>query len=222
MLYIISLGPGDPDLITVKAIKALEECDVIFVPVRSKTLEWQGSVAYRILSRLEQNFESKFQPVYTPMSYSPDSWKDQVEQIANACKSNNTVGFVTLGDAAVYSSAYYLLSIIKERYNSIYENTKVIPGVTSISYASAKVKIPLCIGNSSLEIVPMHREDVKVTKVYMRLHKGDDVSSLKGNEIYYFENLGLENEAYGEGTPGVIENYLTVIINFNEEQKING
>ncbi|OGI03273.1 MAG: hypothetical protein A2Y25_05070 [Candidatus Melainabacteria bacterium GWF2_37_15] len=219
MFYIISLGPGDPDLITIKAIKALEKCDIIFVPVRSKILEWEGSVAYKILSRLEHNFQSKFQPIYTPMSYNPESWKDQVEQIASACITNKTVGFVTLGDAAVYSSAYYLLSIIKEKYNSIYENTEVIPGVTSISYASAKVKIPLCLGNSSLEIVPMHREDVKSTKVYMRLHKGDDVRSLKGEELYYFENLGMENEAYGEGTPGIIENYLTVIINFNEGQK---
>lgn len=220
MFHIISLGPGDPDLITVKALKTLEKCDVIFVPVRLKNLSWEGSVAYKILSGVDSKLESKFSPIYTPMSYNPDSWQDQVEQIKQACEVKNNVGFVTLGDAALYSSAYYLLNIIKEKYKSIYENTEVVPGVTSISYASAKVKTPLCLGDCSLEIVPMHKQDPKSTKVYMRLHKGDDVSGFTGDNLYYFENLGFENETYAKGNPGIIENYLTILIDFTEFKEV--
>ena len=229
--YIISLGPGNPELITIQALKVLEDCDVIFVPVRSSNLEWKGSVAYQILKNIYnthekwfkgsaesfnfiKSWEEKFAPIYTPMIYDPDSWKDQVSQIVNACNSNAKVGFVTLGDAGLFSSAYYLLDIIDGQHPNISQNTEVIPGISSISYASSLVKKPLCLGNSKLEIVPMHTEEIQSTKVYMRLHKGDDVSNLEGNDLYYFENLGLENESYNKGTPGIIENYLTVIINF--------
>lgn len=229
--YIISLGPGNPELITIQGLRALDECEEIFVPVRSKTLEWEGSVAYRILTSIKNThkdwfkdtpnglefidkWENKLTPIYTPMSYSKDSWKSQVEQIVKACKTKSKVGFVTLGDAAVFSSAYYLLNLIKDNHSSIYDNIEVVPGITSISYGSAKVKKPLCLGNSSLEIVPMHKEEVNPTKVYMRLHKGDDLSNLKANDLYYFENMGLENEMYGAGSPGIIENYLTFLIDF--------
>ena len=40
------------------------------------------------------------------------------------------------------------------------------------------------------------------------------MSDLKGNDLHYFENLGLDNEYYSEGTPGIIENYLTVVVDF--------
>ncbi|HBH19143.1 MAG TPA: cobalt-precorrin-2 C(20)-methyltransferase [Cyanobacteria bacterium UBA9579] len=221
--YIISLGPGNPELITIQALRVLEDCDVIFVPVRSPNLEWKGSVAYQILKNIYdthekwfkdsaesfnfiKNWEEKFAPIYTPMSYDPDSWKDQVEQILNACNSQSRVGFVTLGDAGLFSSAYYLLDIITGKHPEISQNTEVIPGISSISYASSLVKKPLCLGNSKLEIVPMHGEEIHSTKVYMRLHKGDDVSNLEGNGLYYFENLGLKNESFSKGTPGIIEN----------------
>lgn len=215
--YIISLGPGNPDLLTLQALKTLEKCDVIFVPVRSKTIRWDGSVAYKILSsvkELSEQARNKFSPIYTPMSYSPDAWQEQVDQIVSVCVSGKTAGFVTLGDAAIYSSAYYLLNIIKDKHIDLYKESEVIPGVSSLSYASARVTKPLCLGNTGLEIVPMHQEETKSTKVYMRLHKGDDTNKLDGNDLYYFENLGLDNENFGVGTPGVIENYLTVVIDF--------
>jgi len=223
--YIISLGPGDPELITIKALKALQDCDVIFIPTRSKNNEWDGSVAYNILKKItsihnayfntdSSDIEAKFKPVYTPMNYNPESWQDQVNTIAKACDLYSNVGYVTLGDAGLYSSAYYLLEIVSKNHNNILEKTEIIPGITSISSCSALVKKPLCLGNTSLEIIPMHGEDIKTTKVYMRLHKGDDVSHLNSENIYYFENLGLDNEAYGEGTPDIINNYLTVMIDF--------
>ena len=204
--YIVSLGPGNPELITIQALKTLESSDVIFVPVRSSKLEWKGSVAYQILKNIHntnddwfktqldsfnfiKKWEEKFVPIYTPMSYDPESWKDQVEQIVNACNVNTKVSFVTLGDAALFSSAYYLLDIIAQNHPLVYDNTKIVSGISSLSYASALVKKPLCLGNSKLEIVPVHGEELQSTKVYMRLHKGDDLSDLQGNDLYYFENF---------------------------------
>lgn len=213
MFYLISIGPGNPDLITLQAINTLKKCDIVFVPVRSKDLNWEGSVAYKIIKKIDPGLETKLRPLYTPMNYSPDAWNDQVETIVSAYSSDKSVGYVTMGDAGVYSSAYYLLNIIKDKYSRIYEETEVIPGITSFSYASAKVKKPLCLGDSGLEILPMHRKEKSSTKVYMRLHKGDEIN----DDLYYFTNLGLEGEVFGKGTPGKIEKYLTLLIDFQEE-----
>lgn len=233
--YIISLGPGHPELITIQALKALHDCSTVFVQTRSKIGEWKGSIAYNILKKIHEThekwfsnysetfdfiktWEEKFIPIHTPMNFSVEAWQSQVEAIADICKKHSKVGYVTLGDAGVFSSAYYLLDIINEKYPEIYENTEVIPGITSFSYASAKVKKPVCLGDSKLEVIPMHADNYSSTKVYMRLHKGDDMRELKGNDLYYFENLGLDNEAYNKGIPETIENYLTVIVDFADQK----
>ena len=238
--FVISIGPGHPDLITIQALKALKECDIVFLPARNQPAKdqkfsWNGSVAYKILSKIRetysewfhtasgfdfiQNWENKFKPLYTPMNYSHEAWKTQVDTIVSACNQYKKIGFVTLGDAAIYSSAYYLLDIIKNEYSEIYEKTEIISGISSISYASALVKKPLCLGNTSLEILPMHTDEVKSTKVYMRLHKGDDLRQFTGDELYYFENIGLENEAYGKKVPEIVNNYLTLLVDFADVQK---
>lgn len=224
--YIISLGPGDPELITIKALKALQDCDVIFLPVRNKNNDCTGAVSYNILNKIinthtifnVDNIYQKLKAVYSPMNYSQDAWNQQVNEIIKSFQSFNTIGYVTLGDAGLYSSAYYLLEIIEKNYPQVFKNTIIIPGITSISSCSALAKKPLALGNSSLEITPAHAENISKTKVYMRLHKGDNISHLTSDNLYIFENIGLDNEKYGNEIPQTINNYLTVMIDFANKQ----
>jgi precorrin-2/cobalt-factor-2 C20-methyltransferase len=228
---IISLGPGKPELITLQALQALKECEKIFVQTRSKELTWKGSVSYRILESIIINYPEWFEilsskkeypefikdklvPIYTPMSYDRKAWDQQIAQILEAYEKCTAVGYVTLGDAGVHSSAYYLLEFIKDRAPEVYHNTEVIPGITSYSYAAAKVKKPLCLGNTLLEVIPKQLEKANTTKVYMRLHKGNNIEELNGHQLCTFKNLGLENEEVYQGKPDVIDNYLTLIIDF--------
>lgn len=229
-LSIISLGPGNAELLTIQALRALNESDVILMPTKSQD-SWDKSIAYQILDNVRKSYkdwfgnaeaafnfveswEDKFIPIYSPMDFSPETWGSQVEQLVEICSKYEKVGYTTLGDAGVFSSAYYLLEIIKEKHPEIYEVTEIIPGITSFSYASSKVKKPLCLGDSKLEIVPTHVENPDSTKVYMRFHRGDDVSIENINDLYYFENLGLEGENFGKGNPDKIKKYLTLIIDF--------
>jgi len=235
-LYIISLGPGKPELITIQALQALIECDIILVPTRSKEPNQPVSVAYNIIEKVfdkygsnfadstassgnSTNWKDKIKTYYTSMNYSSESWDSQVNDIIEAYNSDKKVGYVTLGDAGIYSSAYYLLNIIKEKYSSVYDNTEVIAGITSFSYASAMIKKPLCLGDSGLNVIPMHAESSEPGKVYMRFHKGDKTDTLKGKDLYFCKNLGMEDESCEQGLPETITHYLSLVIDFAREEK---
>jgi precorrin-2/cobalt-factor-2 C20-methyltransferase len=123
---------------------------------------------------------------------------------------------VTLGDAAVYSTVYYLLDIIKNNDKELYENCEVIPGVTSFSQASAKVKKPLCIGDSSFSIVPLLDKDVPNTTVYMRPKIGMDTASINtGKQCYTFENINYKGEKISPYKISKTTKYMTLFIDFN-------
>lgn len=237
--FIISLGPGNPETISIQALKALESCQEVFVQTRSKEKSWEGSVAFKILSSIIKNYsewfnsgsesfsflnnlENKLTPVYTSMNYTRDQWHQHVQLILESYNKHDNIGYVTLGDASIHSSAYYLLDIIEKKHKEIFKNTQIIPGITSYSYASTLVKKPLCIGDTSLQVIPKKLNTSNITKVNMRLHKAQNISDLSGNDLYYFKNLGFDDEEFGQGLPENIDKYLTLIIDFASPEAIKG
>ena len=213
----VSLGPGDTELITIKALKALESSDAICVPTKSADNSFEKSLTYKIVKQLmlEHGFEKKIIPIYTPMHFKKEDWQYQVDLLYKALKTNDTISFVTLGDSAVYSTVYYLLDIIKVQNRELYDSSEVIAGVTSFSQSSAKVKKPLCVGDSSFSIVPLLGKDVPNTVVYMRPKIGMDTSSIVENgQIYTFENLNYEGEKITNKKIAKTTKYMTLFIDF--------
>jgi precorrin-2/cobalt-factor-2 C20-methyltransferase len=138
-----------------------------------------------------------------------------VDIIYSGFQNHSTLSFVTLGDSAVYSTVYYLLDIIKVQNPKLYCNTEVIAGVTSFSEASARVKKPLCIGNSRFEIVPLIDGDVPTTTIYMRPKIGMDTAEIKPKgEIYTFENINYEGENITPYRRSRVRYYMTLFIDF--------
>jgi len=213
----VSLGPGDIDLITIKALEVLKNSDVICVPTKSSNNSFDKSMTYKIIKALmdKHNFNTKIIPVYTPMHFKKEDWQRQVDIILNEFKSNYKVSFVTLGDSAVYSTVYYLLDIIKIQDKALYESSEVIAGITSFSQASAKVKKPLCVGDSSFSIVPLLDKTVPNTTVYMRPKIGMDTSSIKEEgDIYTFENMNYNGEIISNNKIPKVNKYMTLFIDF--------
>ncbi len=103
--------------------------------------------------------------LYTPMHFRKEDWQYQVDVLYKSFETHKSLSFVTLGDSAVYSTVYYLLDIIEVQQPKLYCNAEVIADVTSFSQASAKVKKPLCIGDSRFEIVPLLDKKVPTTTV---------------------------------------------------------
>lgn len=218
-LYMVSLGPGDFELVTIKALKALKNSDVICVPTKSKDNSFEKSMTYKIVKDLmdEFGFDKPIVPVYAPMNFTTSAWQYQVDILMDCLKEHENVSFVTLGDSAVYSTVYYLLNLIEEQENKIYQNSEVIPGVTSFSLASAKVKKPLCLGDGALEIVPLLEKKVPTTKIYMRPKIGMKTESLKETgDMYTFENLNHKDENTIKGKYESVTKYMTLFIDFHK------
>ncbi len=216
-LYMVSLGPGDIELITIKAIKALKESDAICIPTKSEDRSFKKSLTHKIIKALmqEHNFKKPLIPVYTPMHFKKEDWQYQVDILYKGFETNKTLSFVTLGDSAVYSTVYYLLDIIKVQNPKLYCNTEVIAGVTSFSQASAKVKKPLCVGDSRFEIVPLLDKKVPITTIYMRPKIGMSTENIISNgDIYTFENINYKQENIIPYKKSIVDKYMTLFIDF--------
>ena len=214
----VSLGPGDSELITIKALKALQKSDAICIPTKSPDHSFKKSLTYKIITKLmkEHGFSKPIIPVYTPMHFKKEDWQYQVDILYKGFEAHTTLSFVTLGDAAVYSTVYYLLDIIKAQRPELYCKSEVIAGVTSFSQASAKVKRALCVGDSRFEIIPLLDKEVPSTTIYMRPKIGMDTEIIKEKgELYTFENMNYEGENITSYKKSRVEKYMTLFIDFS-------
>lgn len=231
----ISLGPGDPGLVPLRSCKILLQSDAILIPTKSPDGDLKTSRTYQILQRLEEETADSFVkpfrmtgqdspkliPVYTPMRYKLEDWERQLEVLLTAIKKYSKVSYVTMGDAAIYSTVYYLLDLIKESKPELYERCSVIPGITSFSQASSLIKKALCKGSTSLRIDSFSnavREDESVaeTTVYLRPRRDILLSKLTvGGEVYTFKYLNFEGESCQKGIPESPDEYLTLTIDFH-------
>lgn len=216
-LYMVSLGPGDVKLLTLKALHAFKECDAICVPTKSEDNSFNKSISYKIVSSALEMLHARkpIVPVYSPMRFRHEDWVDEADVILDTLKRYNKVCFVTLGDAAIYSSIYYLLDIIKEKDANIYKNCEVIAGITSFSAASAEAKKALCLGDEELIIKPINpRSEVKATQIFMRPKIGMDTENLGEGDFYTFENMYLEDAKITPSKIAKVKKYMTLFINF--------
>jgi len=189
-LFGIGVGPGDPELLTLKAIKTIKECDVIAVP---KAGEGEGTA----FSIIEQYLDNK-DLIECGFAMDKDMGKrwearrlaaDQIIQYLNRGKK---VGFVTLGDPTTYSTYMYVHDIIVGRGFE----TGIIPGVTSYSAAAAALGLALCEGDAILTIIPAaHSENI------------DEMLEYPGNKVVMKsgDNLArvltrLKERGYGDRT----------------------
>jgi len=216
-LYMVSLGPGDVELLTLKALNAFKNCDAICVPTKSQDNSFTKSISYKIVSQALEllDVEKKIIPVYSPMHFVEEDWDNEAKIILQTAKEYEKICFVTLGDAGVYSSIYYLLHRIKAQNKSLYENSEVIAGVTSFSAASAEAKKALCLGDEQLLIRPINpRTDVKTTEILMRPKIGMDTKELGEGDFYTFENMYLDDEKITPSKIQIVKKYMTIFINF--------
>ena len=223
-LYMVSLGPADIELLTLKACRAFEESDAICIPTKSSDSSFDKSISYKIVKEALEflGIKRELVPVYSPMLFNEDDWKDEANIILETLKRYDCVSFVTLGDAGVYSSIYYLLDIIKDRDIDIYNNSEVIAGVTSFSAGSARVKKALCLGDEELIIKPINpRGKVETTRILMRPKIGMDTDILGEGDFYTYENMYLEGENISPYKIDRVKNYMTLFINFAKRNSLS-
>lgn len=151
-LYCIGCGPGDPDLLTLKAINIIKNADIIYTPTAR---EGKPSVALSIVERF-LNKDTEIQQLVFPMikdfNKLKENWKDNTKEITDSIRNGKRAIYLTVGDPSLYSTWIYIYREITNAHKDI--EVEVIPGITSIFSFSAEIKTPIGEGEEIIGIIP--------------------------------------------------------------------
>ena len=149
-LYGIGVGPGDPELITLKALKTLGRVAVVFAAASSGN---KYSLAVEIASpHLKEGVPVVHLgfPMTRDKMRLAEAWAENGEKVAETLKNGKDAAFITLGDPLTYSTFGYILETIRETYPDI--PIKIIPGITSYQAGAAAAGHILVEGDESLVV----------------------------------------------------------------------
>ena len=133
-LTIVGVGPGDPSLLTISAVKAIKQADVIVFPISGVNKKSFSAEIVRKYIKFKKKISIIF-PMAEKESEPIEVWSNAADTIVKFIKSNKSVVLLCLGDTSLFASSSNVLRIIKKNYPDII--TKTIPGITSISAAAA-------------------------------------------------------------------------------------
>ena len=199
-LYGVGVGPGDKELLTVKAIRIIREADIVASPVMKNG----GRAAYDIAAPYLEN--KKIIEFTMPMTKNKDelekNYSDIAEKLAELLDEGKNIAFITLGDVTVYSTYMQIDRLMKDRGY----DTELVPGITSFCAAAARIGTALCERNEPLVIIPASYDisdrlmDLPGTKVFMKAgSSGLELRDmLRDNDIIdkavMVERCGMEDE----------------------------
>jgi precorrin-2/cobalt-factor-2 C20-methyltransferase len=175
----IGVGPGDPDLLTVAAVREFDTAGRIFVPVTD--LETQGRAeavvrAHLRHDRIERLVFALGDDVSGPQQRRHQRWDAAAARVAAHLRSRGgTAAFATLGDPAVYSTFSYLAAGVTASLPDV--RVRTIPGITAMQAAASAVGVVLGEGAEPITLVPLARD---VTALDAALATGGTVVAYKG------------------------------------------
>ena len=155
----IGVGPGDPELLTVKAINAIKNSNVIIAP---KTEKKSDSLALTIAQPyIRADVEIVYQTFLMVKNFedSPKIFEDNVAEILKYLRKGKNVGFLTLGDPMFFSTYIYIFKLLKNYGVQI----ETIAGVPAFLAIAAKIGYPIAYGNDILSIVPATADNEKIS-----------------------------------------------------------
>jgi precorrin-2/cobalt-factor-2 C20-methyltransferase len=199
ILYGIGVGPGDPELMTVKAIAVLRQADVVYTASSTKnrhSLAVQAAQTY-----LPANTPVKL--LAFPMSRDrmvlSRAWEENARTIAEDLAGGKTAAFLTLGDCLTYSTWGYLARNIERIAPEI--EMRAVPGITSYQAAAARINRPLVEGEESLLLV----SGVEGGSRFKRMRgSSENVVFLKAYKNVADIAETLTECGYGKGSVGVV------------------
>lgn len=218
-LYGVGVGPGDPELLTLKALRIIKESEVIAIPVSdlsyseamvenptfTPTIAYEDTCISYNIARQTYDAISNKRLIYLPMPMTKD--KEFLKQchdigtnlITTLLQENKMIAFLTLGDPTVYSTYLY----IHKRVDALGFDTEIISGIPSFCAVAAKLNMGLVENSDQLHVIPASYQiddslTLPGTKVLMKPGRAIPKikEALKDHEeqISMVENCGMENE----------------------------
>ena len=229
-LYGVGVGPGDPELLTLKALRLIKENQAIAVPGN----DIYTSVAYKIVKGAYEELDKKtLFPVAMPMTKDPAVLQANHEKAADDVekylKEGQNVVFLTLGDHTVYSTYLYVHKrILKRGYEA-----EIVSGITSFCAVAARLNMGLVEMAEPLHVIPATYKaqemdqilELPGTKVLMKT--GKKMQQVResilnsGQDAVMIENCGMEDEKIYRSAEEIPESfgYYSLIIVKENQQK---
>lgn len=231
-LYVLGIGPGDPELMTLKSVRILRQVPTVFVP---KGREEGSSLALSIVEKAVDLSDKEIIESYFPMRKTRGpaaredldaQWQDTVQAVMERLNRGIDVAFITLGDPTIYSTFFYLHDRLLDLNPDI--SIELVPGVSSITASAARSGTYLGIADDRMAILPanytgdlrdvlMQFETVvlmKVSKVFSNI-----ISTLKDLDLLdkavYVAKAGMEDEQVVRDLREVREedlNYFSIVL----------
>ncbi len=203
-VYGVALGPGDPELITLKGLKVLQASDVIFYP-GSLSKGVQNSFVYPILEYhglQDKELIGFFLDMSGDRAYIKDVYAKTAKQIQTTYLSGKKVSMVCEGDLSLYATLSYVL----EELQTLEIPVSLVPGIQALSLGAAQHQVPISLMDEKVAIIPKakHIDEVHTyfkqfdTLILMKIRSGwNDLypEFLKQDwQYYYCERLGTDQE----------------------------
>ena len=218
--YGVGVGPGDPELMTQKAIRIIRENQVIAVPGK----EAKESIAYKIAAAMVPELAQK-ELVSIPMPMVRDRELLQEAHIRGArliesyLDQGKNVVYLTLGDPSVYCSFSYLQQILLSDGYAV----ETVPGVPSFCAAAARLNLPLTEWDEPLHLVPAVHEtrgSLREPGTYVLIKSSSRMAETKEllrnskKEVFAVENCGMATEKIYRGVEEIPDDagYLSLLI----------
>ncbi len=191
-LYVVGIGPGDPELMTLKAMRILKEVPCIIVP---KGREEGSSLALSIVRKALSLDGKEIVEAYFPMKKTVRSaefevrsgedhedldtkWNETTEAVLDKLDRGIDAAFITIGDPGIYSTFFYLYDRLLERKPALV--VEIVPGISSINAAAAQAGMYLGLGNERIAILPANYLD----SLEETLEKFDTVVLMKVSKVF--------------------------------------
>lgn len=190
-LIAVGCGPGDPDLLTVKAVKAIQNADIIMCPTSKQD---KPSIALAVISSLiDSSKKQEIVNLVFPMTKDRDilesTWQNNANLLADRVISGKKVVYITVGDPYLYSTWIYLHRELEKKHPEI--KITVIPGIVSMFTFASKVGISLAEGGEKLTVIPSCYDLSQVKE----LAKNSDTMVFLKDGRYFDQVIDLLKEA---------------------------
>ncbi len=195
-LYGVGVGPGDPELITVKAYRLLQTCSVIAYPNKRMG---EKSYALEIVELYVEQAEKTMLGLVFPMTKDEavlqEHWNNTVESVWSHLREGRDVVFVTEGDPMLYSTFIPMSRLMRLQHPEV--EVLSVPGVSSVNAAASRLGVPLADGDEVVAIVPA-TDDRSAMRAALLAH--DCVVFLKVAKVLddilsILQELGLTDKA---------------------------
>jgi precorrin-2/cobalt-factor-2 C20-methyltransferase len=179
-LYGVGVGPGDPELLTLRAYHVLSQVPVIFVPLKDrKSKSYTSSVIDNLVKNSEKKVAGLVLPMLRDRGQLADYWRRAAESIWQYLEKGEDCAFVNIGDPLLYGTFIHILETLQKSHPEV--EVEVIPGISSINAAAARAVVPLASGDDNIAIISGNREDKVIREI---LQKFDTVVFMKMNTMF--------------------------------------